>query len=63
MVKPADGALLDTQRISEPTDNKPERQNDHSIEDCQQDSSLKVSDLVSKTGPGMPSAFDAFPHG
>ncbi len=49
MVKPADGALLDTQRISEPTDNKPERQNDHSIEDCQQDSSLKVSDLVSKT--------------
>jgi hypothetical protein len=24
---------------------------------------LKVSDLVSKTGPGMPSAFDAFPHG
>jgi len=62
MVKPADGAVLDTERISEPTDNKPEWQNDHSIEDCQQDAGLEVSDFVTKTGPGLPSTFNAFPH-
>jgi hypothetical protein len=54
MIQPPGRTVLDPQRIRKQAGYYPEWQKQHRIKDCQQDSSLKISDSVSDSFPSLP---------